>query len=325
MVETVPAGAVPNHAIGPNQCAKIMTGAMVPEGADCVVMVEYTTTPTDNTVRFAGKDTADNICPQGEDVRQGKVVLRKGMRIAPAQIAVLAAVGCCRPLVSERVRVGVVPTGDEIIEPDATPSHAQIRNSNGPQLMAQTEQLGASARYFGIARDSDAALNRKLEEAVAASDVVLLSGGVSMGDFDLVPGILRQHGFDLLFEKVATKPGKPTVFGVSEKAFVFGLPGNPVSTYILFEVLVKPFLFRLMGHVFQPRNITARLEKTISRKKTSRLSWVPVGFTESGGIVPVEYHGSGHAHALCYADGLISIPVGVAELQEGTHVHVRQI
>jgi len=325
VIENVPAGSVPRKTIGPNQCARIMTGAMVPEGADCVIMLEYTQNPTENTVRFVGKSTSDNICAKGEDLRRGDVVLQKGTPISPAHIAVMAAVGCCRPLVSQRVKLGIITTGNEIVEPEVKPSPSQIRNSNASQLLAQAQRMGLSARYSGIVGDTEDSLASTIREAASSSDVILLSGGVSMGDFDLVPGVLQQTGFNLLFEQVATKPGKPTVFGLSGKTFVFGLPGNPVSTFVIFETIVKPFLFKMMGHVFQPPNITARLDKSISRKKTERLSWLPVALTEAGGALPVEYHGSAHVHALCFADGLIAMPVGVAELPEGTTVHVRQI
>ena len=325
VLETIRAGRVPTRGVGPNQCAKIMTGAMVPEGADCVVMVEYTENPTQNTMRFVGKGSADNICRKGEDIRKGDTVLRTGERITPPHIAVMASVGCVAPLVSEQAHVAVIATGDEIVEPEEKPSPSQIRNSNARQLLAQVERMGLPVRYLGIAKDLEAAIDRMIKDALAGNDVILISGGVSMGEFDLVPGMLRKNGFELLFEKVATKPGKPTIFGVSEDAFVFGLPGNPVSTFVLFEMLVKPFLYRMMGHDFAPRNVVMPLERTVSRRRTERMSWVPVVMTESGGVRPAEYHGSAHIHALCSADGLISMPVGVAELKEGTNVHVRQI
>jgi len=325
VIQSIPAGSLPQKTIGPNQCAKIMTGAMVPEGADCVIMIEYTQNPTNNTVRFIGNNTSDNICVRGEDTRTGELVLHKGTRISPAHIAVMASVGCCRPLVSQRVKVAIITTGNEIVEPEVKPSPSHIRNSNAPQLLAQAQRIGLSPRYFGIATDSKDSLASKIRQAASSSDVILLSGGVSMGDFDLVPETLQNNGFDLLFQKVATKPGKPTVFGISGKTTVFGLPGNPVSTFVLFETLVKPFLFKMMRHTFQPPHIVARLEKTISRKKTERMSWLPVILTKSAGALPVEYHGSAHVHALSFADGLIAIPVGVAELREGTTINVRQI
>ena len=325
VVETIPAGHVPQKRVGKGQCAGIMTGAMVPEGADCVIKVEDTRSPTDGAVRFVGKSPGDNICLKGEDVRQGDVVLEAGARIGPAQVAVLAGLGRVRPLVSQLPRVAVMATGDELVEPDGMPSPSQIRNTNGPQLLAQAARMGVPARYLGIAKDSPAAIGAALKEAARASDVVILSGGVSVGEFDLVPRVLRAGGFDLLFEKIATKPGKPTVFGVSAGAVAFGLPGNPAATFVLFETLVKPFLYKMMGHEFRPPNVVMPLEETVSRKKTERMSWIPVALTDSGGVRPVEYHGSAHVHSLCFADGLISVPVGVAQLAKGTLVHVRQV
>jgi len=325
VVETIPGGSVPKKAIGANQCAKIMTGAMVPAGADCVIMVEYTENPTENTVRFTGQETRGNICAKAEDVKTGDVVLRKAERITPAHVALLASVGCARPLVSRKVRVGIIATGDELVEPDQGPPLSHIRNSNGYQLVAQAERMAVAPHYYGIAKDSEAAIDAIVAEAVAGSDMIVLSGGVSMGDFDLVPDSLRRNGFELLFEKVAIKPGKPTVFGVSSRGLCFGLPGNPVSTFVLFEVLVKPLLFKMMGHDFKPRNVVMPLGKDVRRKKTDRMSWIPVVLSDEGDIVPVEYHGSAHIHSLCSADGLISMPVAAAEIKRGTNVHVRPV
>jgi len=163
------------------------------------------------------------------------------------------------------------------------------------------------------------------KKAAQENDVVIFSGGVSVGDFDLVPGILKQNGIDLLFEKIAVKPGKPTVFGISEKVYCFGLPGNPVSTFVLFEILVKPFLYKLMGHNYSPANVRLPLGEALKRKKTIRQRWFPVAITETGTVKGVEYHGSAHINSLCGADGLISMGVGIAEIEKGTIVPVRLI
>jgi len=325
VIETIPAGIVPRHAVGPNQCAKIMTGAMVPEGADCVVMVEFTENPTEGTVRFVGSDTGANLCPQGEDVRAGDVALRQGQRIRPQHIALLASVGCTEPPVAPRPRVAVIATGSELVPPAAKPKMSHIRNSNSSQLCAQLADAGGIPHNYGIAGDTEDAITRALKTAAAENDVLLFSGGISMGDFDLVPGILERNGFEILVQKVAVKPGKPTLFARSTDAFCFGMPGNPVSTFVVFEVLVKPFLYKLMGHDYAPPSVLMPLGKAISRKKTERESWIPVVLTDGGTVVPVEYHGPAHIKALCLADGLTSIPVGVAEMPEGTMVRVRPI
>lgn len=325
VVETVQAGRTPKKSIGRNECAEIMTGAMVPEGADCVVMVEFTEQPTVNTIRFTGKETSNNICCKGEDIRQGDIVLHRGERIMGQHVALLATVGCVKPCVAHRPKVGIIATGDELVEPGAKPGNSQIRNSNSYQLCAQVASAGGMPEYYGIARDTGESIDSMVRTAAAENDVMIISGGVSVGKLDLVPGILRKNEFELLFEKIAIKPGMPTVFGRSDKMFCFGLPGNPVSTFVLFELLVKPFLYKMMGHDFRPFSVPMRLEKTISRKKTKRAAWIPVATDDTGGVVPVEYHGSAHIRALCDTDGLICVPAGVGEIAEGTIVDVRQI
>jgi len=325
VVEIIPAGYTPTKSIEPNQCAKIMTGAAVPQGADCVVMVEFTENPTDSTMRFIGENTDDHISQKGEDLKAGEVVIPKGSLISPQHIAVLATVGCAQPLVSKRPSVGILATGDELVQPECKPGPSQIRNSNSFQLTAQVESVGAVANNYGIAKDTDEAIDTMFKKAVEENDVVIVSGGVSMGDYDLVPGIFRQNKIDLFFEKVAIKPGKPTVFGVSENIFCFGLPGNPVSTFVLFYLLVKPFLYKLMGYDYKPAAIKLPLGESIRRKKTERQSWIPVVVTDAGKLKPIVYHGSAHINALCFADGLVSISIGVEEIEKGTIVPVRLI
>jgi molybdopterin molybdotransferase len=325
IIETIQAGTLPQRAIEPNQCSKIMTGAAVPKGANCVVMIEFTENPTANTIRFLGENTPNHIGLKGEDIKAGEVVLHKGSRIRPQHIAVLATVGCTHPVVSKRPRVAVFATGNELVQPAFKPGPSQIRNSNAFQLVAQIESMGAVAKNYGIAKDTDRAIDKTFKKALEENDVVLVSGGVSVGDFDLVPGIFKRNNIDLLFEKVAVKPGKPTVFGISEKVYCFGVPGNPVSTFVQFELLVKPFLFKLMGYAYAPPNIKMPLGESIIRQDTERQSWIPVAITDTGTLKPVEYHGSAHINALCLADGLVSIGVGAAEIEKGTIVPVRLI
>jgi len=325
VIETIPAGAPPRKKVSKNQCAKIMTGAVVPEGADCVIMVEHTEAVAHNRIRFVGKQTDSNITARGEDVKKGDVVLRVGVLLKAQHIAVLASCGCARPLVSITPRVGIIATGDELVEPDQKPGAYQIRNSNGFQLAAQVAGASAIPTNYGIAADTKERINAVLKKAMAENDVVIISGGVSVGDYDLVKEILRKNNVKLLFESVAVKPGRPTVFGVGEKVFCFGLPGNPVSGFVMFELLVKPFLYKMMGHDFKPAFSRGQLEKTITRKDAEREFWLPVVFRENGKISGLDYHGSAHINALCEADGLLCVPAGVTEIKEGTTVVVRQI
>ena len=326
VVETIPAGYVPRMSIHKNECAKIMTGAIVPPGADCVIKVEDTENISADTIRFTRKALSrNNICNRAEDIKKGDVVLRKGEILKPQHIAILSMVGCTNPLVACQPKVGIIATGNELIEPSEKAQESKIRNSNSYQLYAQVLAMGAIPFYYGIARDTEEAIDAKINKAIAESNVILISGGVSMGDFDLVPDILGKNGFKLLFEKVGIKPGKPTTFAISDRVCCFGLAGNPVSTFVLFEIMVKPFLFKMMGHNFAPGRVQMYLGKTIKRKRIQRESIIPVAFAGNEKVVPIEYHGSAHISSLSRADGLIFIPVGVHEIKEGKTVHVRQI
>ena len=337
VIETIQAGILPIKVIGHNQCAKIMTGAAVPQGANCVIMVERTLNVGENAIRFAGEEMANNICHKGEDLKAGEVTLYKGSRIRPQHIAALASVGNVQPLVARRPRVAVIATGDELVEPTLRPGPSQIRNSNSIQLAAQIEDAGGIVQDYGLVQDIPACIDSVFGTAAEENHVVIISGGVSVGDFDLVREVLKKNNVKLLFENIAVKPGKPTVFGLSEKAYCFGLPGNPVSTFVVFELLVKPFLYKLMGHDYSPVSIQMPLGESITREDSDRQSWIPVTITDRGALKPaegrfnqtrlrrVEYHGSAHIIALCSADGLISIGVGVAKIEEGAMVRVRLI
>ncbi len=183
--------------------------------------------------------------------------------------------------------------------------------------------MGLEARDYGIVKDVASDIDAVLKIALVENDVVIISAGVSVGDFDLVPAALHRNGVSLRFEKIAVKPGKPTVFGVWERGYCFGLPGNPVSTFVVFELLVKPFLYRLMGHDYRPRYVQMRLDETITRKDSDRQSWIPVRIMSEETVKPVQYHGSAHLSALCDAGGLVPMEIGVARIEQGTPVRVR--
>jgi len=237
----------------------------------------------------------------------------------------MAVVGATTVTVSKRVKVGVISTGNELVEPDKKPVAAQIRNSNSSQLMALVARAGAAGRYYGIARDEEAAIEKLLRKALDENDVVLISGGVSFGDYDLVPKVMRSLGLTIHFDQVAMQPGKPLTFCTGEKKAVFGLPGNPVSTFVQFEVMVRPFLDRMAGVATEEPRMLMPLATDYSRKRAERLAWIPFTVTPAGEALPLEYHGSGHITSLTGAWGLITIPRGQSWIQKGEMVNVRQI
>lgn len=323
-VETIPAGVVPRMNINPGQCSKIMTGSIVPEGADMVVMVEDIVTTEKGMIRSVKETSATNICYRAEDIRKGDVVLQPGTLIRPQEIAVMASVGYVRPEVYRQPRVGVISTGDELVEPENTPQRSQIRNSNSSQLLAQLSTMGIQGSYYGIAMDDLGSLKNLLHKAMRSCDVTLITGGVSMGDYDHVMGALEQLKVKIIFHSIAIQPGRPTVFGMAESKYIFGLPGNPVSTFVIFELLIRPMLYKLMGYDHQPVLVRLPMGVTHSRKRSDRKSFIPVNVRD-GKVVPVTYHGSAHIHSYVLADGIIAMEVGKTQLNEGELADVRQI
>lgn len=322
LLENIAAGYEPKVTISKGTCSKIMTGAMLPAGADTVVMVEDCEFDG-KYVSFRGKGPKDNICLRGEDIREGEEVIPSGTLLRPQHIAVLAAFGVAKVKVAERINIGILSTGDEIIEPEMSPSAVQIRNSNGWQLYAQALNAGAKANYLGIARDTKESLYSTLSNAVKQNDAIIITGGVSMGDFDYVPGILEEMGFKILFNKVAVQPGKPSTFAVRKASdgscekVIFALPGNPVSCFIQFELLVRPWIIASCGG--KSRGLWTELAAgaEYSRRNTGRLAFIPVIISPNGTFTPVRYNGSAHIAALTDANGIAAVPIGKATIAEG--------
>jgi molybdopterin molybdotransferase len=322
VVEIIPAGLSPQKSIQKKECSKIMTGSIVPQGADYVVKMENIQTIPENKVRITDADIADYICYQGEDVKRGHVVLRLGTLILPQHIAVLVNAGIRLVPVYKKPRISIITTGSELKEPGDSLPVGCIRNSNSYQLIGQVQRMFIEPDYLGIAGDTEDLLNPLIKKALQKSDVVLLSGGVSMGDYDLVPAVLKANGVNILFDRVAMQPGKPLTFGTKDKTAIFAFPGNPVSTFFPFEIMAKPFIYKLMGHDYTPRTFSLSTGEDFKRKTGDRRAFVPVTI-EKGKVFPIEFHSSAHVNALCFAEGIISFPIGVLEIKEGESVNVR--
>ena len=325
VVEEIPAGTIPAKTIGENQCARVMTGAMVPEGADFVIMKEDIEEIAPNFVRCNRETSRANICYTGEDVKSGDLVLKKGDVISPAHIAILASVGCTDPLVYKRPTVAIISTGNELVEPGEKPGTSKIRNSNSYQLMAQNQQLGVTSDYLGIIPDDENSVKNILTLALEKYDVTIISGGVSLGDFDFVPKILNELKVNIRVHGMNVRPGKHLLFGERANHYVFGMPGNPVSSFVQFEVLVKPFLNTLMGKTAEEAFLHLPIEEDYLRKKGDQLVFVPVSLTNQGTVLPLEYHGSAHIHAYSFAQGIMEVPKGISLIKKGETVCVRPL
>jgi molybdopterin molybdotransferase len=322
IIETVPAGKLPQKEIVKNTCIRIMTGAPLPVGADIVLMVELCDV-NDEMVLFKGKASNSNIAYKGEDIKTGALLMQASLQIKPQHIAVLAAVGKTEIEVFKKINVGVISTGNELVEPFYKPSEAQIRNSNSWQLVSQVEKHGGKPKYYGIASDDFNETVNTLQNAVNENDLVLLSGGVSAGDFDFVPKAMNQIGFDILFDSIAVQPGRPTTLAKKDKKFIIGLPGNPVSYFIQFELLGSVLMGRMMGKSVETKVIKGIVGSDFKRKKAERKSFYPVSIDNMGNLVPLEYHGSAHINSLINAVGFISLEIGQYEIKKGTEIDVR--
>ncbi|OPZ99658.1 MAG: Molybdopterin molybdenumtransferase [Bacteroidetes bacterium ADurb.Bin408] len=325
IIETIKAGDLPTKKLQQNECAQIMTGAPLPDGADCVIMVEMTENIGFNKIRFTGTDTKNNISLMAEDIKQGDIVLKKGTLLRPQELAILATSGCSKPLVYRLPKVALLTTGSEIVEPDMIPDKGKIRNSNAYQLIGQLQSIGIEPDYMGIVEDSEEATYRAITDALKKNDVVLMTGGISMGDYDFVPSVLKRAGVNILVHSIAIKPGKPTLFGKKDKAFIFGLPGNPVSSFTTFELFAKPFIQAMSGHPVRTNDMVGTLKNDFKQKHSDRMTWLPVFIDENHEVNMLKYHGSAHIYALCYANALMRIEAGVSEIKAGEKVYVRQI
>ncbi len=316
VVSRLVAGASPSVAVGPGQAIAITTGSPLPAGADAVVPLEATDAvgsrrgaETTVSVR-TGVAPGQNVARRGEQARQGQVVVPAGALVRPATVGVLAAAGKATVLVAARPRVAIVATGDELVSVDRKPGASQIRDSNGHALVAQVTKAGGIAAYSGPVPDERAALRAAVEAGLAA-DVLLVTGGVSLGERDLIPGVLEACGVERVFHKWAVKPGGPLWFGRRGRTLVYGLPGNPAAAFVGFEVLAVPTLRVLLGRPFAPRATLRAAFEGKPPKASPRRQYVPVTLGSRGVVLvarPVSWTGSGDPFGLAKADALAVIP-----------------
>ena len=252
--------------VAPKQCVRIMTGAPLPPGADAVVMFEQAHESDARVSVQRPVEPWENVVRQGSEAAAGNVVVHEGRRLGAAELGLLASVGRKDVNVFRQPSVAILPTGDEVVPVDRRPEWFQVRNSNAVTLEAQVTQAGGAPRRLGVAPDDKAALRRMIEEGLEA-DLLLLSGGISAGKYDFVEEVLKELGAEFYFHGVAIRPGKPLAFGYVRGKFFFGLPGNPVSTYVTFELFVRPALGMLQGTEFEfPVFLRARMGKPFKQK-----------------------------------------------------------
>jgi len=325
VVEDIPAGSIPEKRIGPGQAARIMTGAPVPEGADAVVRIEDSRKEDGRVAILVGAKVGQDIRCAGEDVQPGEKVISRGEVIRPAEIGMLAALGRSFISVHQRPLIAIVATGDELMDIDEPPSPWKIVSSNSYSLAALVLDCGAVPLQIGIAKDRREDLIAKFRAAMRA-DLIVSSGGVSVGDYDLVKEVMREEGNRMQFWRVAMKPGRPLAFGALGEVPVVGLPGNPVSSMVSFEQFIRPAILKMMGHANLFRRIVrARIGEDVGKKSgirhfiRARIRRDEDGYT----VVTTGDQGSGILKSMVRANGLIILPEEVTKVRAGETVAVQ--
>jgi molybdopterin molybdotransferase len=342
IIGEIAAGDDKAPALKSGQAVRIMTGARVPPDVGRVIKFENcsftaagtvtgTVTGDDGTAparaRIVEPETITNIALRGENTSVG-ALLMPPRRLCPQDIGILAAQGYTTVPVHRKPRVAVIATGDEIYPAGAELPPSGIYDSNSAQLTASARSAHAEATNLGILVDVPERIRERLGENLGKFDVIVLSGGVSMGDLDFIPDALTELGARIVFHGLAVKPGRPTLFAVyqdgEQTTRVFGLPGNPVSTLVQFELLVKPLLYALEGSEYQPREGRLPLMERMRRRNADRHEFLP-GVDRAGTVVPLRYKGSGHLSALAEATLIYRIDRGVESLEAGDEVYVRYL
>ncbi len=322
--KTIFAGEASRVSLAPGQAIRIMTGAPVPSGADAVVMVEHTSLKGERVEIRRKVLPGENICRKGEDVRKGAVAVSRGTFISPQVAGLLASLGAVSVRVHRRPEVALISTGNEIVEPDTVPPAGKIRNSNASIVLCELSCNAFPACYLGIASDKPSILSRLIREALQR-DLLLITGGVSVGERDFVPEVLKSLGANIYFHGVAIKPGKPLLFAHIERTFIFGLPGNPVSVLSTFHVFVRIALQKMMGLSQPALPVLSALLSNRLDKKGNRYSFHPARTWVEDGIwrtEALEWHGSADIAGASRANSFICIPANSGSLASNSRVNV---
>lgn len=324
--ETVQAGSVPKQDLSKGEATLIMTGAPIPTGTEAVVMREYTKEEKEYVEILKKAKPKDNIAYMGEDIKKGDVVIEKGTIIKISDISLLATLGIRRVKVKKLPVVSIMVTGSELIEPgEENIKDGYIYNANGYSLRGACKELGIEPIYLGIIKDNIEAAVSGLTESENGGDITLISGGVSMGDYDYVEDAIKKWGGKIIFHRVAIKPGKPFLFARKNSHIVFGMPGNPVSVMVEFWKFIHPAILKMQGvkNVF-PIKIPALFKGTY-KKKSDRPHYIGVKLVKEGKTVyatHVKSNGSADVPAFNKSEGMIEVPQEVTQLNDGENVEV---
>lgn len=318
--EDIPAGSVPSTKLESGYCIPIMTGAPIPQGCDCVIMKEDVIKEGSEILIYKECKAGENIRYKGEDIKKGNKILVKCKKISPGDIGVLASIGRSEVFIKYPPTVGVLPTGSELVEIGEELREGKVRDSNSYSLTAQVKEAGAIFLRFGIVRDEKSSLKEKILEAISTCDILLITGGVSVGDYDYVKEALDEIGAKFIFWRVNQRPGRPLAFLIYKDKFIFGMPGNPVSVMVCFEIYVRPLIKKIMGDKKIFRNSVLAIAGSDYEHKEGRTDFTRVKLEKIDSQFYFKLtgmQGSGILTSMSGADGLAVFPDNISDVRKG--------
>ncbi|MCO4782982.1 MAG: molybdopterin molybdotransferase MoeA [Candidatus Cloacimonetes bacterium] len=323
IVGEIAAGDQKDIKLDKGQCVRIFTGAKVPSNCSCVIRQEYVLA-TDSKIEVQQEDNV-NIIKEGVDLKVGDLIVAKGTKLKAQDLSILASFGICDILVYKKPKVGIIATGSELVSPEKTPLDGQIRNSNSILVSSILKSRHFDCIDYGIINDNEENIICALKKALEDNDLVITTGGVSVGDYDLIPKILANQHLDKIFHGVALQPGKPVCFFKGDKEVFFGLPGNPVASFVNTYLFVLPALNQMMGLNVKQKCLSAPLSQEQNFKAQKRLKLVPAKLLVDGSIDLIKMHGSAHLHCLCEANVLVKIPQDGGLFKQGHKLEYIQL
>ncbi|PCJ16207.1 MAG: molybdopterin molybdenumtransferase MoeA [Candidatus Cloacimonadota bacterium] len=323
VIGEIAAGDHKDFLLQKNQCVRIFTGARVPESCKQVIRQEYVNA-NNNYIEVHTKDNL-NIIKEGVDLKLGDLVISKNTKLKPQDLSILASFGITDIKTYQKPKVGIIATGSELVSPNQTPNIGQIRNSNSILVSSILKSRGFDCIDYGIINDNEENIIKALKKALNDNDLVITTGGVSVGDYDLIPKILVNQSLDKVFHGVALQPGKPVCFFKGEKEIFFGLPGNPVASFVNTYLFVLPALNQLMGLNVKQKCLKAPISQAQSFKTQTRLKLIPAKLLVDGTLKLINMHGSAHLHCLCEANVLVKIPQEGGDFKQGYKLEYIQL
>lgn len=323
VVEVIPAGHIPEKSLNKGECSKIMTGAIVPQGANKIAKIEDVDFK-DNTMSIIKKSNHSNICNKGDYIKAGDKLLSRGTIISYGEISSLYSIGQKEVKVYCEPKVGLITTGTELLSLDEPLRPGHVYDSNNRILKELIQTITPNINSYGIIKDDRELILQMIKNIYDNNDLIITSGGVSKGDYDYIPGILKELSYNIIIEKVAVKPGKPLIFAEKNGKYFFGLPGNPISSYFDFQMFVKPFIYKMKGYDYKYDVYKGKLRQKIASKEKNRDEFIPVMF-DGHYIDQVTYVGSGHLNVLCNSNAFIKIDKKVTHIEKDSLIDVYKL